>query len=78
MSVLCDAHMSYRLVDYLRERGIDATHVNRILDGAASKDAAVAEFADASQMVLITKDNIDSTLIAEKVFTREQVYDGKK
>ena len=29
-------------------------------------------------VVLITKDNIDSTLIAEKVFTREQVYDGKK
>jgi D-xylose transport system substrate-binding protein len=29
-------------------------------------------------VVLITKDNIDSTLIAEKNFTREQVYGGKK
>lgn len=29
-------------------------------------------------VVLITKDNIDSTLIAEKIFTREQVYGGKK
>jgi D-xylose transport system substrate-binding protein len=29
-------------------------------------------------VVLITKDNIDSTLIAQKVFTREQVYGGKK
>ncbi len=49
--------MPYRLVNYLRERGIDATHVNRILDGSASKDAAVAAFADASGMVLITKDS---------------------
>ena len=57
MSVLCDAHMSYRLVNYLRERGIDATHVNRILDGSASKDAAVTSFADAGGMVLITKDS---------------------
>lgn len=29
-------------------------------------------------VVLITRDNIDSTLIAEKVFTREQVYGEKK
>ena len=57
MRVLCDVHMPYRLVNYLRERGIDATHVNRILDGSASKDAAVASFADAGGMVLITKDS---------------------
>jgi len=29
-------------------------------------------------VVLITKDNIDSTLIAEKVFSKEQVYGGKQ
>ena len=25
-------------------------------------------------VILITRDNIDNTLIAEKIFTREQVY----
>ncbi|HRZ07764.1 MAG TPA: substrate-binding domain-containing protein [Candidatus Competibacteraceae bacterium] len=29
-------------------------------------------------VVLITRDNIDSTLIAEKIFTHEQIYGGKK
>ena len=29
-------------------------------------------------VVLVTKDNIDGTLIAEKIFTKEQVYGEKK
>jgi predicted nuclease of predicted toxin-antitoxin system len=37
MQVLCDVHMPYRLVNQLRERGVDATHVNRILDGSETK-----------------------------------------
>lgn len=57
MRVLCDVHLPYRLVNQLRERGIDATHVNRILDGSETKDAAVAGFADANGMILITKDS---------------------
>jgi len=57
MKVLCDVHMPYRLVNQLRDQGMDATHVNRILDGSQTKDAAVAAFADANGMVLITKDS---------------------
>lgn len=57
MRVLCDVHLPYRLVNLLRERGVDATHVNRILDGSETKDAAVAAFADANGMILITKDS---------------------
>jgi predicted nuclease of predicted toxin-antitoxin system len=57
MQVLCDVHMPYRLVNQLRERGVDATHVNRILDGSETKDSAVAAFADANGMVLISKDS---------------------
>jgi len=57
MNVLCDVHLPYRLVNQLRQRGVDATHVNRILDGSETKDAAVAAFADANDMVLITKDS---------------------
>ena len=57
MKVLCDVHLPYRLVNRLRQRGVDAVHVNRILDGSATKDAAVAAFADANDRVLITKDS---------------------
>lgn len=56
MKVLCDVHLPYRLVNWLRQRGVDATHVNGILDGSVTKDAAVAAFADANRMILITKD----------------------
>jgi predicted nuclease of predicted toxin-antitoxin system len=57
MKVLCDVHMPYRLGNQYRQRGVDTTHVNRILDGSETKDAAVAAFADANGMVLITKDS---------------------
>ncbi|MFB1487127.1 MULTISPECIES: DUF5615 family PIN-like protein [unclassified Thiocapsa] len=57
MKVLWDVHMPYGLVNQLRQRGVDATHVNRILDGSETKDAAVAASADAHGMVLITKDS---------------------
>lgn len=56
MRVLCDVHIPYRLVNRLRELGVDATHVNRILDGSETKDAAIAAFVDAHHMLLITKD----------------------
>lgn len=56
MRVLCDVHIPYRLVNRLRELGVEATHVNRVLDGAMSKDPAIAEFVDAHDMLLITKD----------------------
>ncbi len=56
MKVLCDVHLPYRLVNRLRQRGVDAIHVNRILDGAETENAAVAEFADANDMVPITTD----------------------
>jgi len=57
MRVLCDVHIPYRLVSRLREMGIDATHVNRILDGSETTDSAIAAFVDANDMLLITKDS---------------------
>ena len=46
MRVLCDVHIPYRLVSFLRERGIDATHVNRILDKWYTKDSDIAHYVD--------------------------------
>lgn len=56
MRVLCDVHIPYRLVQRLRELGVDATHVNRILDGSETQDSAIAAYVDANDMLLITKD----------------------
>jgi len=56
MRVLCDVHIPYRLVNRLRELGVDATHVNRVLDGSETTDCAIAAFVDANDMLLITKD----------------------
>jgi predicted nuclease of predicted toxin-antitoxin system len=56
MRVLCDVHIPYRLINQLRQLGVDATHVNRILDGSEAKDADISAFVDTHQMLLITKD----------------------
>ena len=56
MRVLCDVHIPYRLVNRLREFGVDATHVNRILAGSETTDSAISAFVDKNNMLLITKD----------------------
>jgi len=56
MRVLCDVHIPYGLVRHLRGMGLDATHVNRILNGSETTDSAIADFVDANDMLLITKD----------------------
>lgn len=56
MRVLCDVHIPYRLVNFLRERGVDATHVNRILDKSYTKDAEIVRYVDETGSFLITKD----------------------
>ena len=56
MRVLCDVHVAYRLVSRLRDIGVDATHVNRILDGSETADTAIAAYVDENEMLLITKD----------------------
>lgn len=56
MRVLCDVHIPYALVSRHREIGVDATHVNRVLDGSETSDSAIAAFVDANDTLLITKD----------------------
>ncbi len=56
MRVLCDVHIPFRLVNRLREMGVDATHMNRVLDGSRTTDAAICTFVDQGGMLLITKD----------------------
>lgn len=36
--VLCDVHIAYRIVKFLKDKGSEAGHVNNILDGSRTKD----------------------------------------
>lgn len=57
MKALCDVHISYKIVKFLNERGVAAEHVNNLPDKWHTKDNAVCEYADAHDMVVITKDD---------------------
>jgi predicted nuclease of predicted toxin-antitoxin system len=56
MKVLCDVHLSYKLVSFLRSRNIDAMHVNQLARGSYTPDSEIAAYADKNEMVLISKD----------------------
>lgn len=53
MRVLCDVHLSYRLVNRLREFGVDATHVNRILDGSETTASAISAFVEQTAAAIV-------------------------
>jgi predicted nuclease of predicted toxin-antitoxin system len=56
MKVLCDVHISFRVVSFLNENGIEAIHVNNVLSGSTSKDSAICAFADENGFAVLTKD----------------------
>ena len=56
MRVLIDAQLPPALCGWFREQGIEADHVADVL-GGQSPDAAIAEYAQANGLVLITKDD---------------------
>lgn len=43
MKFLCDVHISYKIVKYLRSAGFEATHVNEILDKWYTKEVTFQE-----------------------------------
>ncbi len=57
MKVLCDVHIAYKIKHFFESHGIEAMHVNFILDRWHSKDNDIARFADTGDMVLISKDS---------------------
>ncbi len=57
MKFLCDVHISYKLVSYLKSLGFEAIHVNEILDKWKTKDSDICKFADQKNLVVITKDS---------------------
>ena len=56
MKVLCDVHISYKVVKFFRDQDLDAIHVNDILDKWFTKDKEIIEFADKNDYIILTKD----------------------
>lgn len=56
MKFLCDVHISYKIVKFLSELGYETIHVNTILDKWYTKDKDICKYADANELIVITKD----------------------
>ena len=57
MKFLCDVHISFKVVRFLSQQGFEAIHINDILSGCYTSDKAIMEYADAHDLILISKDS---------------------
>ena len=57
MRFLCDVHISYKVVKHLVLLGYETIHVNEILDKWNTMDREICNFADANDLIVITKDS---------------------
>ncbi|MCB0635079.1 MAG: DUF5615 family PIN-like protein [Lewinella sp.] len=56
MKVLCDVHIARKVVRFFQQNGVEATHVNDILDSWYTSDKAIADYADEHKLVVLSKD----------------------
>ena len=56
MKFLCDVHIARKVAYFLDRKCELAIHANDVLSGSATKDAALAQFADEGDLILISKD----------------------
>ena len=56
MKFLCDVHISYKIVRYLRASGFETTHINEILNKWYTKDGDICTYADENDFIVLTKD----------------------
>jgi predicted nuclease of predicted toxin-antitoxin system len=56
MKILCDVHISFKVVHFFTSKGITALHINHILDGDKSTDISICKYADENDFVVLTKD----------------------
>ena len=57
MQVLCDVHISYKIVRFFEEHSIRALHINNLLQGSETADKEIAIYADENDFVVVTKDS---------------------
>ena len=56
MKIICDVHITYKLVNFLNSKGIETVHINDILDKWYTKDKEICAYADKNNYVVLTKD----------------------
>ncbi len=56
MKIICDVHISFKVVNFLKQEGFEAVHVNHILEGDITKDQKIANYADENDFAVLTKD----------------------
>jgi predicted nuclease of predicted toxin-antitoxin system len=56
MQFICDVHISFKVVKFLVSKGYSAIHVNDLPDKWYTKDDDISKYADANNLILITKD----------------------
>ena len=56
MRVLCDVHIAFKIKRFFESKGIEAFHVNHLPDSWFTADKDIAIFADANDLVVVTKD----------------------
>ncbi|MGF1532115.1 MAG: DUF5615 family PIN-like protein [Bernardetiaceae bacterium] len=54
--VLCDVHIAYKVTRFFAEKGLNAVHVNDVLDSWFTQDQAICAYADAHDLMVVTKD----------------------
>ncbi len=57
MKLLCDVHISYKLVNHINSIGYETFHINDILDKWFTSDSKICEFADKNDFIVVTKDS---------------------
>ncbi len=57
MFLVCDVHISRKVVNLFTRHGHKALHVNDILDGSETKDTDICRFADINDGIVVTKDS---------------------
>ncbi len=55
MKFICDVHISYQLVRFIKENGHEALYVNDIFQSSTTSDSAISEFADKNDFILLQK-----------------------
>ena len=57
MKVICDVHIAKKVAKSLDSKGVEAIHVNNILDKWYTDDQDIVNYADRNDFVVMSKDS---------------------
>lgn len=57
MIFLCEVHIPYKLVNFLRSKNCSAFHINDIFSDSNISDSVICNYADMNDCIVITKDS---------------------